>query len=230
MRLPSLPYVLGAVAAMALCAAPAGAQVKAGPEFRANSFTTELSGDPPAQRATRRRLRRGLAELRTGRLSLRRLRAAVRARWDAQGRRVPGQYVHRERSGPPEGGREQGREVRGRLAERRPERGPGRLRPALRRLGRASGGRVPGQHGYRRRAVRPRRRHQRPGRLRRHLDQHVWRRIRQLRHSRPALRRHRRAPGRGVLREYLHHGFSGPAQRRRHTRRPLRSGVGEPGR
>jgi S-layer family protein len=45
-RIGSIPYVLCGVAAVAMSAAPAGAQVKAGPEFRANSFTTSYQAIP----------------------------------------------------------------------------------------------------------------------------------------------------------------------------------------
>jgi S-layer family protein len=45
-RSGSIPCVFAGLAAVALSAAPAGAQVKAGPEFRANSFTTSYQARP----------------------------------------------------------------------------------------------------------------------------------------------------------------------------------------
>ena len=188
-----------------------------------------LPDTPAPGRAGQRGLHRHVAELWAGGWQpLRRLRAALRAGRFPPGRGVPRQHVHPQRPGRRAGVRQQGREVRRGLAERRAERDDGHLRPALRRHRRPHGGRVPGEHRHRRDSVRPWSRRRRPGRLRRHLDEHGGRRGGRLRDQGPALQRRRRARGKRVLREHVQRRLPGSGQCLRRPRRPLRGGVGEP--
>ena len=122
-----------------------------------------------------RQLRRGLGEQLPGRLGLRRLRPALRQLRRAPRPRVPRQHDDR---GPAEwravlrrvGRAGSWRRVRGGVGELFPERGDGRLRPALRRGGRSRGRRVSRQRGDAPAGVGLDGGHGRPGQLRRGLD------------------------------------------------------------
>ena len=72
-----------------------------GGEFQVNTYTTGYQTRPGRGAATRRRLRRRLAELRPGRRRTWHLRAALRRAGAASRRRVPGQHLHDEHPAPP---------------------------------------------------------------------------------------------------------------------------------
>ena len=113
---------LSVLAAVALPLGAMAQEIRLGSEFQVNTYTTSDQSVPVGGGRRRRRLRRRLAELRPGRLELRRLRPPLLDRGRSPGRRVPGQHLHHERPAPPVGGDGRRRRLRRRLAELRPGR------------------------------------------------------------------------------------------------------------